>query len=139
MVKHTRVLDKEKIADLYASGSTTEEIGKLFDVTAPTIRRFMRRHNIEIINSRSLLTKEQKQEASDMRASGMTLKQIAAFFNVGYTCIYNNLTKEKKKKVIPSEVLIDSNDIGYNPKQFKRKLTQVNEELNLYIPEKWKR
>jgi hypothetical protein len=33
-------------------------------------------------------------------------------------------------------VIVDSNNIGYNPIQFKRKLTQTNEELNLYIPEK---
>ena len=45
----------------------------------------------------------------------------------------------KKKKNKPPEMIIDRDDIGYNPTQFKRKLTQTNEELNLYIPEKWKR
>lgn len=139
MVKYTTVLDKEKIADLYASGSTTEEIGKLFDVTAPTIRRFMRRHNIEIINSRRILSEEQIAQATIMRSSGQTLKQIASTFNVGYTCIHRSLKTGEKKKIKPPEVVIDSNYIGYNPKQFKRKLTQTNEELNLYIPEKWKR
>jgi DNA invertase Pin-like site-specific DNA recombinase len=34
---------KEKIKFLYESGNTTEQIAKIYNVTAPTIRRFMRK------------------------------------------------------------------------------------------------
>jgi orotate phosphoribosyltransferase-like protein len=99
----------------------------------------MRKHDIELRKSRSLLTEEQIAQATTMHSSGLTLKQIAATFNVGYTCIHNSLRKGEKKKITPSEIMIDSSDIGYNSIQFERKLTQTNEELNLYVPEKWKR
>jgi transposase len=139
MANKTIKLDKEKISTLYESGNTTEQISKVFGVTPPTIRKFMRKHDIELRKSRSLLTEEQIAQAATMHSSGLTLKQIAATFNVGYTCIHNSLRKGEKKKIKPSEIVIDSSDIGYNPTQFERKLTQTNEELNLYVPEKWKR
>ena len=132
-------LDKEKIATLYESGNTTEQIGKLYGVTAPTIRRFMQKHDIEIRKSRSLLTKKQKQEAFNMRSSGLTIKEIAKSFNVGSSCIHNSIKKDDKKRVAPSAIIIDSDYTDYKPTQFIRKRTQVNDELNLYIPEKWKR
>ena len=72
-----------------------------------------------------------------MRASGMTLKQIAEAFNVGMSCIRNNLLKLEEKNVTPSDISIDNNYIGYNPMQFERKSTKNSNELNLYIPEKW--
>lgn len=49
-------VEKDKIKFLYESGDTTEQIAKIYNVAAPTIRKFMRKHNIEIIKSRSLLT-----------------------------------------------------------------------------------
>jgi transposase len=139
MINDKIELDKEKIAVLYESGNTTEQISKLFSVTPPTIRKFMRKHDIELRKSRSLLTEEQIAQAATMHSSGLTLKQIAATFNVGYTCIHKSLRKGEKKKITPSKIIIDSSDIGYNPIRFQRKLTQTNEELNLYVPEKWKR
>lgn len=139
MANKTIQLDKDKIAILYESGNSTEQISKVFGVTPPTIRKFMRKHDIKLRNSRRILTEEQIAQAAIMHSSGLTLKQIAATFNVGYTCIHKSLRKGVKKKIISSEIIIDSSNIGYNPTQFKRKLTQTNEELNLYIPEKWKR
>ena len=139
MSKQIIELDKEKIADLYASGSSTEQISKVFGVTPPTIRKFMRKHDIELRNSRRILTEEQIAQAAIMHSSGQTLKQIATTFNVGYTCIHKSLKTGEKKKNKPLEMIIDRDDIGYNPIRFQRKLTQTNEELNLYIPEKWKR
>jgi transposase len=76
-------LDKARITALYAQGNTTEQISKVFGVTSPTIRKFMKQHGIAIRNSRGFLTNEQKEQLSSMRASGMTLKQIAEAFNVG--------------------------------------------------------
>jgi len=67
----------------------------------------------------------------------MTLKQIAEAFNVGMSCIRNNLLKLKEKEVALSEIIIDNNYIGYNQTQFERKRTKNSNELNLYIPEKW--
>ena len=130
-------LGKARIAALYAQGNTTEQISKVFRVTAPTIRKFMKKHGIAIRNSRGFLTNEQKEQLSNMRASGMTLNQIAEAFNVGMSCIRNNLLKMKEKDVAPSEIIIDSNCLGYNPTQFERKRTKNSNELNLYIPEKW--
>jgi DNA invertase Pin-like site-specific DNA recombinase len=98
MVKYTAVLDKEKITELYTSGSTTEQISKVFGVTPSTIRKFMRKHDIELRKSRSLLTEEQKEQAVTMRSSGMTLKQITVTFNVDYTCIHNSLINGEKKE-----------------------------------------
>jgi transposase len=139
MINDKIELDKEKIADLYTSGSTTEEIGKLFDVTAPTIRRFMRKHNIEIVKSRSLLTEEQKLEAIKMRNSGMIIKQIAETFNVGATCInsiFNKRHSNSKKKVVStSEIFTDYT--GYKQIDLVKEHTKTNNELNIYIPEKW--
>jgi transposase len=141
MANKTIQLDKDKIATLYESGNSTEQISKVFGVTPPTIRKFMRKHDIKLRNSRRILTEEQIAQAAIMHSSGQTLKQIATTFNVGYTCIHKSLKtgEKKKKKNKPPEMIIDRDDIGYNPTQFKRKLTQTNEELNLYIPEKWKR
>lgn len=130
-------LDKARIAALYVQGTTTEQISKVFRVTAPTIRKFMKQHGIAIRNSRGFLTNEQKEQLSSMRASGMTLNQIAEAFNVGMSCIRNNLLKLKEKDVALSEIIIDNNYIGYNPMQFERKRTQNSTDLNLYIPEKW--
>ena len=130
-------LGKARIAALYAQGNTTEQISKVFGVTAPTIRKFMKKNGIAIRNSRGFLTNEQKEQLSSMRASGMTLKQIAEAFNVGMSCIRNNLLKMKEKDVAPSEIIIDSNCLGYNPTQFERKRTKNSNELNLCIPEKW--
>ena len=130
-------LGKARIAALYAQGNTTEQISKVFGVTAPTIRKFMKKNGIAIRNSRGFLTNEQKEQLSSMRASGMTLKQIAEAFNVGMSCIRNNLLKMKEKDVAPSDIIIDNNYIGYNPTQFERKRTKNSNELNLYIPEKW--
>ena len=130
-------LDKTKVAALYEDGNTTEQISKVFGVTAPTIRKFMKQQGIAIRNSRGFLTNEQKEQLSSMRASGMTLKQISEAFNVGMSCIRNNLLKMKEKDVAPSEIIIDSNCLGYNPTQFERKRTKNSNELNLYIPEKW--
>ena len=137
MTNKTIELDKEKIATLYESGNTTEQISNVFGVTAPTIRKFMRKHDIKLRNSRRILTEEQIAQAAIMQSSGQTLKQIAANFNVGYTCIHKSLKTGEKKKSKPPEMIIDRDDIGYNPIRFQRKLTQTNEELNLYIPEKW--
>ena len=139
MANKTIQLDKDKIAILYESGNSTEQISKVFGVTPPTIRKFMRKHDIKLRNSRRILTEEQIAQAAIMHSSGQTLKQIATTFNVGYTCIHKSLKTGEKKKNKPPEMIIDRDDIGYNPTQFKRKLTQTNEELNLYIPEKWKR
>ena len=130
-------LGKARIAALYAQGNTTEQISKVFGVTAPTIRKFMKKNGIAIRNSRGFLTNEQKEQLSSMRASGMTLKQISEAFNVGMSCIRNNLLKLKEKEVALSEIIIDNNYIGYNPTQFERKCTKNSNELNLYIPEKW--
>ena len=130
-------LGKARIAALYAQGNTTEQISKVFGVTAPTIRKFMKKNGIAIRNSRGFLTNEQKEQLSSMRASGMTLKQITEAFNVGMSCIRNNLLKLEEKDVAPSEIIIDSNCLGYNPRQLERKRTQNSNELNLYIPEKW--
>ena len=137
MTNKTIELDKEKIATLYESGNTTEQISNVFGVTAPTIRKFMRKHDIKLRNSRRILTEEQIAQAAIMQSSGQTLKQIAATFNVGYTCIHKSLKTGEKKKSKPPEMIIDRDDIGYNPIRFQRKLTQTDEELNLYIPEKW--
>ena len=130
-------LGKARITALYAQGNTTEQISKVFGVTAPTIRKFMKKNGIAIRNSRGFLTNEQKEQLSSMRASGMTLKQITEAFNVGMSCIRNNLLKLEEKDVAPSEIIIDSNYIGYNPRQLERKRTKNSNELNLYIPEKW--
>ena len=130
-------LGKARISALYAQGNTTEQISKVFGVAAPTIRKFMKKHGIAIRNSRGFLTNEQKEQAGSMRASGMTLKQIAEVFSVGISCIRNNLLKLEEKDVAPSEIIIDSNCLGYNPRQLERKRTQNSNELNLYIPEKW--
>ena len=130
-------LGKARISALYAQGNTTEQISKVFGVATPTIRKFMKKHGIAIRNSRVFLTNEQKEQAGSMRASGMTLKQIAEVFNVGISCIRNNLLKLEEKDVAPSEIIIDSNCLGYNPRQLERKRTQNSNELNLYIPEKW--
>ena len=130
-------LGKARIAALYAQGNTTEQISKVFGVTAPTIRKFMKKNGIAIRNSRGFLTNEQKEQLSSMRASGMTLKQISEAFNVGMSCIRNNLLKMKEKELALSEIIINNNYIGYNPTQFERKCTKNSNELNLYIPEKW--
>ena len=97
----------------------------------------MLKHDIKLRNSRRILTEEQIAQAAIMQSSGQTLKQIAANFNVGYTCIHKSLKTGEKKKSKPPEMIIDRDDIGYNPIRFQRKITQTNEELNLYIPEKW--
>ena len=48
-----------------------------------------------------------------------------------------------KKPVKPTRkekpVVVDIKNIDYIPRQFSRKYTQTNNELNLYIPEKWQR
>lgn len=132
--------DKEKIKVLYESGNTTEQIAKIYSVTAPTIRRFMRKHNIEIVKSRSLLTEEQKLEATSMRNSGMSIKQIAQTFNVGSTCIngiFNKRTSNSKKTLMSvSESFTDYT--GYNQIELVKERTKTNNELNIFIPEKWK-
>lgn len=46
-----------------------------------------------------------------------------------------NVKSTRKEKVI---IVYNVNN-GYNPKHFSRKSTQTNNELNLYIPEKWQR
>lgn len=130
-------LDKARVTALYEDGNTTEQISKVFDVTAPTIRKFMQKHGIEMRKSRGFLTNEQKEQASSMRASGMTLKQTAEAFNISMSCIRSNLVNHQKKIAAPSNIIIDSNYIGYNPIQLKRERTQTSEELNMYIPEKW--
>jgi len=139
MTNKTIELDKEKIATLYESGNTTEEISKLFSVTPPTIRRFMKKHDIEISKSRNLLTSEQKQEAKNMRNSGMTIKEIADSFNVGATCInsiFNKRPSNSKKTLISiSETFTDYT--GYKPLQLPKEHNKTNSELNIYIPEKW--
>ena len=117
-------LGKARISALYAQGNTTEQISKVFGVATPTIRKFMKKHGIAIRNSRVFLTNEQKEQAGSMRASGIS-------------CIRNNLLKLEEKDVAPSEIIIDSNCLGYNPRQLERKRTQNSNELNLYIPEKW--
>ena len=139
MANKTIELDKEKIATLYESGNTTEQISKLFSVTPPTIRRFMKKHDIEIRKSRNLLTTEQKQEAKNMRNSGMTIKEIADSFNVGATCInsiFNKRPSNSKKTLISvSETFTDYT--GYKPLQLPKERNKTNSELNIYIPEKW--
>ena len=55
-------LDKARITALYAQGNTTEQISKVFDVTSPTIRKFMKQHGIAIRNSRGFLTNEQNEQ-----------------------------------------------------------------------------
>ena len=131
-------LGKARIAALYAQGNTTEQISKVFGVTAPTIRKFMKKNGIAIRNSRGFLTNEQKEQLSSMRAFGMTLKQITEAFNVvGMSCIRNNLLKLEEKNVTPSDIIIDNNYTGYNPTQFERKRTKNSNELTLYNPKKW--
>lgn len=132
-------LDKARVAALYEDGNTTEQISKVFGVTAPTIRNFMKEHGIAVHSSRRRLTKDQIEQAATMRSSGMTLKQIADTFNVGYTCIHNSLKTDDEKKAVPTntDTIIDTNYLGYNPTQLKRKRTQNSTDLNLYIPEKW--
>ena len=140
MANKTIELDKNKITILYESGKTTEEISKLFSVTPPTIRRFMKKHDIEIRKSRNLLTAEQKQEAKNMRNSGMTIKEIADNFNVGPTCInsvFNKRPSNSKKTLISvSENFTDYT--GYKPIEIAKERNKTNSELNIYIPEKWK-
>lgn len=139
MANKTIELDKDKIATLYESGNTTEEISKLFSVTPPTIRRFMKKHDIEIRKSRNLLTAEQKQEAKNMRNSGMTIKEIADNFNVGATCINSifkkRISNSKKTLISISETFIDYT--GYKPIELVKERNKTNSELNIYIPEKW--
>ena len=130
MPKKVIELDKEKIIELYESGNTTEQISKLFSVTPPTIRRFMKKHDIEIRKSKNLLTAEQKQEAKNMRNSGMTMKEIADSFNVGATC-----SNSKKTLISISETFTDYT--GYKPLQLPKERNKTNSELNIYIPEKW--
>jgi transposase len=133
-------VEKEKIKFLYESGNTTEQIAKIYNVTAPTIRNFMKKHGIRIRKPRNFLTKEQKEQISSLHDSGITQKQIAKIFNVSTSCIHNNLNKPKKEKeVAQSNTIIDIKNTGYNPIQLTKKRTQINDELNLYIPEKWKR
>ena len=50
MPKKVIELDKEKIIELYESGNTTEQISKLFSVTPPTIRRFMKNTILKLGN-----------------------------------------------------------------------------------------
>lgn len=138
MTKKQIELDKEKIATLYESGNTTEQIGKLFGVTPPTIRRFMRKHDIEIRRPKSILTDEQKEQISIMHSSGKTLKYIAEVFNVSIGVIRHSLIKHEEKDIIQFYTVIDDKNTGYNPIQFVKKRTQISNELNLYIPEKWK-
>jgi len=49
--------------------------------------------------------------------------------------------KKDKKAVKPTRkekpVVVDIVNIDYIPRHFSRKHTQTNDELNLYIPEKW--
>mgnify|MGYP003527982976 CR=1 FL=1 len=115
---------------MYESGNTTEQISKLFSVTPPTIRRFMKKHDIEIRKSKNLLTAEQKLEAKNMRNYGMTIKEIADSFNVGATCI-----NSKKTLISISETFTDYT--GYKPLQLPKEPNKTNSELNIYIPEKW--
>jgi IS30 family transposase len=139
MANKTIELDKEKIATLYESGKTTEQISNLFNVTPPTIRRFMKKHNIEIRKSKNVLTAEQKQEAIKMRNTGMTIKDIADNFNVGPTCINGIFKKRasnsKKTLVSISETFTDYT--GYKPIEIAKERTKTNSKLNIYIPEKW--
>ena len=139
MPKKVIELDKEKIIELYESGNTTEQISKLFSVTPPTIRRFMKKNDIEIRRPKNLLTAEQKQEAKNMRNSGMTIKEIADNFNVGPTCInsvFNKRPSNSKKTLISvSENFTDYT--GYKPIEIAKKRNKTNSELNIYIPEKW--
>jgi len=60
-------LDKTKVAALYEDGNTTEQISKVFGVTSPTIRNFMKQQGIAIRDSRGFLTNEQKEQLSSMR------------------------------------------------------------------------
>jgi transposase len=90
-------LDKARVTALYEDGNTTEQISKVFDVTAPTIRKFMQKHGIEMRKSRGFLTNEQKEQASSMRASGMTLKQTAEAFNISMSCIRSNLVNHQNR------------------------------------------
>ncbi len=139
MANKTIELDKDKIVILYESGNTTEEISKLFSVTPSTIRRFMKKHDIEIRKSKNLLTAEQKQEAKNMRNSGMTIKEIADSFNVGATCINSIFNKRpitsKKTLVSISENFTDYT--GYKQIEIAKERNKTNSELNIYIPEKW--
>lgn len=111
----------------------------MFSVTPPTIRRFMKKHNIEIRKSKNVLTSEQKQEAIKMRNTGMTIKDIADNFNVGPTCINGIFKKRasnsKKTLVSISETFTDHT--GYKPIEIAKERTKTNSQLNIYIPEKW--
>ena len=116
------------------SVNQVKEISKLFSVTPPTIRRFMKKHDIEIRKSRNLLTTEQKQEAKNMRNSGMTIKEIADSFNVGATCInsiFNKRPSNSKKTLISiSETFTDYT--VYKPIEIVKERNKTNSELNIY-------
>ena len=51
--------------------------------------------------------------------------------------------KKDKKTVKPTRkekpVVVNIANIDYIPRPFSRKHTRTNDELNLYIPEKWQR
>jgi hypothetical protein len=52
-------------------------------------------------------------------------------------------TKKVKKSLKTTRkekpVVVDILKTEYIPRQFQRKYTETNNELNLYIPEKWQR
>lgn len=74
-----------------------------------------------------------------MRNSGMSIKQIADYFNVGATCInsiFNKRPSNSKKELISASELF-TYDTGYKPIELVKGHTKTNNELNIYIPEKW--
>ena len=52
-------LEKKKVAALYESGNSSGKISKMFDVTPPTILKFMRKHGIKLKKDRNKGTKNE--------------------------------------------------------------------------------
>jgi hypothetical protein len=74
-----------------------------------------------------------------MRNSGMIIKQIAETFNVSATCInsiFNKRPTNSKKKVVSTSEIF-TNYTGYKQIDLVKEHTKTNNELNIYIPEKW--
>lgn len=88
-----------------------------------------------------------KEKVINLYNAGMTQKEVAQ--DLGFPTwkitkfmkendIKTRSDKKSSKAIRKEKVTIDSANIGYKPKQFEKIGTRISDELNFYIPEKWK-
>lgn len=90
------------IIDLYQSGASATDIGKVYGYFVGGITRILKENNIRIRDSRNF-TDEQEAVIGDQYNSGISARSLAKIYGVDKICIISALRRQKIEQRNPSD------------------------------------